>query len=81
MAYTTTLLFGYIPIDGLAWAAMSLFIVLGAILLYVNLKFPPCKFMIILVACAWFEAAGYGLRVLAAHNPALLTFVSPPPDE
>ena len=77
MAYTTLQLFGYIPIDGLAWAAMSVFIVLGAILLYINSKFSPCKFMIILVLCAWFEAAGYGLRVLAAHDPTLLTFIFP----
>ena len=45
--------------------------------LWVNLKFPPCKFLIVLVVSAWFEAAGYGTRVLAAHDPQLITFIFP----
>ncbi len=45
--------------------------------LWVNLKFPPCKFMFVLVASAWLEAAGYGTRVLAAHDPQLITFIFP----
>ena len=77
MAYTAKELFGYTPIDGLAWAAMSIFILLGAILLYVNLKNQPCRFMLTLVFCAWFEALGYGLRVHAAHDPSILTFIFP----
>jgi hypothetical protein len=74
---TTVKYFGYVPEDGAAWAAMSMYIVLGLLLCWTNFKNPPCKFMIVLVLCAWFEAAGYGLRVLAAHSPSLITFIWP----
>ena len=58
---------------------MSVFIVLGVIQLYVNLMptHRPCLYLLTLVFSAWFEAAGYGTRVLAAHNPQLLTFIFP----
>lgn len=77
VAYTTLLIFGYYPIDALAWMAMSVFIVFGAIQLWVNLKYRPCMFMMTLVVSAWFEAVGYGLRPNAAHNPGLITFIFP----
>ena len=77
MTYTTKQMFGYIPNDNIAWAAMSIFIVLGFILLFVNRKFRPCLFMLTLVFCAWFEALGYALRVNAANHPSISTYIFP----
>jgi hypothetical protein len=69
--------FHYIPIDGLAYMAVSVFVILGGLLAWTNSKNKPCKFMITLVVTCWCEGLGYALRVVSAHNTSLLTFIFP----
>mmetsp|Transcript_17315 Transcript_17315/g.29577 ORF Transcript_17315/g.29577 Transcript_17315/m.29577 type:complete len:355 (-) Transcript_17315:718-1782(-) len=75
--YTVLELFGYMPDLGAAYATALAFVFLGITLMFINRRFAPCNFMVVLVLAAGFEALGYALRIVSAHFPSLVSFIVP----